>query len=422
MKALSNATNSKCLKSLLVLALLSSGLSFPTHAQAQGQISTASGGGSTGGGSTIDARMVEDYRIKDVTKDKRFESILAFLKSLEERAPALAKAMRENLNGLVWYVVPAELNRLPQYKTGLSFNTDQTAFQAYGEVFISEKSLDEMTKIHSEASLFIHEILMAEALKQVSSADAATHARVRKTTDALLDGTSGNAFNEMLLSNGFQQMASNDVYSYNVIMQDTRESQQFGKAVIIARKGVRMTIYTCNDSVFESLKQKQIDENAVEPAGFSYIAAAAVHSKDCQISRPFMYVVTKNFKKLAKIALVGEEDKTEMKGSFIGGAVGTAIVAVIAKKEFAPLALWRALLGGAMLGGALGAEAGHAGGAVVAISKQSDMHFALSKADTPTQVTLISGNPDAYADQIFKGLDELVSRQLITRTSFKPLK
>lgn len=126
---------------------------------------SALAGGSTGGGNTVNRRLVEEYAIDDPRASlPDFQSLDRYLKVFSDRIPGCGETLRDIASapansGVTWYALPRKIRALPSSVTGLRFSTDQAAVQVEREIFLSSVELGKLSPETREL-LYLHEVLM----------------------------------------------------------------------------------------------------------------------------------------------------------------------------------------------------------------------------------------------------------------------
>ncbi|MGZ3696294.1 MAG: hypothetical protein ACXWQO_20055 [Bdellovibrionota bacterium] len=118
------------------------------------------GGDNSGGGNTINHKLVEKYVHEDPSDIKGYNELQARIAKIRETFPALADSIKEHLGEMDWYVVPKTISQLPASKTGLHFTTEQPIYQTSSEIFISEEALKKMST-EELGDAFTHEGVMS---------------------------------------------------------------------------------------------------------------------------------------------------------------------------------------------------------------------------------------------------------------------
>lgn len=117
------------------------------------------GGGSDGGANSVNYKLVEEYN-KDVSDLKGYELFREKIELLKKELPGFAGFLEEQAEKMHWYVLPHNITTLPEEKTGLSFLTEQMAFQTKTEIFIDEAGYYRLSPMGS-AQLITHESAMS---------------------------------------------------------------------------------------------------------------------------------------------------------------------------------------------------------------------------------------------------------------------
>jgi len=149
------------------------------------------GVGNTGGGSTIDGKLVESYK-KDLKDLPGYLSVVApILFNLKQKLPGLGDLFSQTTTHLRFYVIPRKLHHLAEKITGLPFPADQTAIQKYNAVWIDQLNFQAMHKKVSgdreQGKLLIHEIALGAGLSVWEDDADKIMTVIYATTDALYD-------------------------------------------------------------------------------------------------------------------------------------------------------------------------------------------------------------------------------------------
>jgi hypothetical protein len=125
------------------------------------------GGDNSGGGNTLNQKLIEQYYVDDLASIPGGANFEARMAKVRQLLPTLGDAMQSRLGEMDWYLIPAKISQLPAEKTGLHFNTEQPIYQTRNEVFVSESGLKAMDQ-NQIGALFIHEGVMALHEKKFS--------------------------------------------------------------------------------------------------------------------------------------------------------------------------------------------------------------------------------------------------------------
>lgn len=132
----------------------------------------------SGGGNTVNYRLVEKYAIDRPETLRGFAELKTRIAQIRKTFPTLAIAIESRLKEMEWYLVPQKISTLPRNQTGLHFTTEQPAYQTRTELFLSETALKKMERVEI-GDVLLHEGVMA--LQRDKSADL-----VRPVTARLL--------------------------------------------------------------------------------------------------------------------------------------------------------------------------------------------------------------------------------------------
>lgn len=146
------------LKGLLLISLIT--MSVPALAE--------KGGDGSGGGNTLNHKLVEKYVHKNPSDIPGYKELQARIEQIRKTFPSLALMIENRLKEVDWYVIPKKITELPAEKTGLFFATNQAAYQTRTEIFLSEPAIKKMLP-KELGDLFVHEGIMA--LQEKKSAD-----------------------------------------------------------------------------------------------------------------------------------------------------------------------------------------------------------------------------------------------------------
>lgn len=114
---------------------------------------------STGGGSVIQGKAVDDY-IYDIRELPAFNNYLVpLIEDLKVNYPELAGDFYHIINERDWYFLPTTLDQIAKNILGIYARTDQVALQDVNKILFDSKKFDEMSDL-DQAILIVHEILM----------------------------------------------------------------------------------------------------------------------------------------------------------------------------------------------------------------------------------------------------------------------
>ncbi len=136
--------------------------------------SANSGSEGVGGGNTLGGKMIEHY-YRDFSSipgsGEAFVDVLEKIilqDSTENGCVNAAKRMKNEINSIIWYLIPTTFKEQSQHITGLPFQSDQLAVthrisSSSAEVFIDETMFAKLNN-GEKTTLFIHELEMARQL------------------------------------------------------------------------------------------------------------------------------------------------------------------------------------------------------------------------------------------------------------------
>jgi hypothetical protein len=157
----------------------------------------AAGGANGGGGNTINGKPAESYG-KKITEFSSYNNLIApKLRVLQSLLPDFAKSVAKIANSQVFYVLPRGFENIGEERTGLHFETEQSAIQCHSEVFFNEKVFNNMLE-SERADILLHEILLGAVINDIflkpspaytstacSKLGAEEHSRVRKSVNVI---------------------------------------------------------------------------------------------------------------------------------------------------------------------------------------------------------------------------------------------
>jgi hypothetical protein len=134
----------------------------PSAPRSQGTVDSG------GGGNTYEGRPLESY-IQKITDLPAYKNQIAPILANLESNNRLAMAFTSMVEGKTWYLIPGDLNKLPDTKIGSAVATEQAALQDFKQVWLNTKIFDAM-KEDDQAKLILHEILIGLRILQFDSA------------------------------------------------------------------------------------------------------------------------------------------------------------------------------------------------------------------------------------------------------------
>jgi len=116
------------------------------------------GTGDYGGGNGIDGKPLESFKINlsNLVEGKKVNQII---ETVYKIYPQLASDMKYIVEARQWFLIPVELNKIPEQVIGVGFKTEQLAIQSRREIWISDIYFSKM-KSEDKVNLIIHEIMM----------------------------------------------------------------------------------------------------------------------------------------------------------------------------------------------------------------------------------------------------------------------
>lgn len=140
----------------------------------QGKGGGAGGGGQNrgtgdgGGGNVCKGRPIESYAF-DVKATPAFQK---YIKPIFDETAAnkddFFRLLSFVMESKAWYLIPCELNKLPDEKIGSAVKTEQAAIQTFTEVWNYKPLVEAMSEL-DQAQLFWHEIFMGIKLLKFES-------------------------------------------------------------------------------------------------------------------------------------------------------------------------------------------------------------------------------------------------------------
>lgn len=126
------------------------------------------GGGDTGGGAGRDGRPLEDF-IVNIQEDEDFRTILMpLILKIDKIHSRLAADLLHISKERSWFKIDVSLEKIPAFKMGVYFPTDQMALQNKKEVWIDNLIFTKMTS-QNRAKLLLHELIMGIRLLEFAS-------------------------------------------------------------------------------------------------------------------------------------------------------------------------------------------------------------------------------------------------------------
>lgn len=165
------------------------------------------GGVDGGGGNGLSGKPLESYQV-DLKSVPEFQKFIApVIRNLKRSFPHLAADMNYLSREREWYFVPVSLRKIPSFKLGTYFATDQIAIQNKSEIWVDAGLYQKMDE-EGRARLIMHEMLMGVRILNFTSelekcfaaaAGADSDAAYREGRKACLkkfkvDSDLGNAF------------------------------------------------------------------------------------------------------------------------------------------------------------------------------------------------------------------------------------
>lgn len=129
---------------------------------APSQIEHVDGGVDGGGGNGVEGKPLESYR-RDISTISGYSLLYdKVILPLRTKLPHLAADLLHVGSERSWYLIPVRLNRIPSFKIGVNFKTDQLAIQNLSEIWLDEQ-LYPANQV-DQAALLLHELLMGVRL------------------------------------------------------------------------------------------------------------------------------------------------------------------------------------------------------------------------------------------------------------------
>lgn len=121
-----------------------------------------------GGGNGVNGKPLESYRV-EITQLPAYQRLHEkILSKIVDRFPKLAADFLHITLERSWYFVPVPLRKLPAYKIGVSFKTDQFALQKLKEIWFDKLAFDKMSEDDQE-TLLLHELVMGVRLLEFTN-------------------------------------------------------------------------------------------------------------------------------------------------------------------------------------------------------------------------------------------------------------
>lgn len=134
-----------------------------------------SGNEGGGGGTTLDYRLIEEYRRDIKTLPAWINIIAPVLQSWKRRFPGMETFLNDSYRSMKFYFVPVTLNEISEKVTGIPFRGQQTAVQCGGVVFVNSNLFDEQYKRtksrRGQAGLLIHELALNAKMQALLNCD-----------------------------------------------------------------------------------------------------------------------------------------------------------------------------------------------------------------------------------------------------------
>jgi hypothetical protein len=121
-----------------------------------------------GGGNGVQGKPLESFQV-DLNSVSAFQKLrLNVINKLAPRLPRLAADLLHIAEERTWYIIPIELKKLPSFKIGTFFPTEQYALQGTKEVWMSDLYFSDM-KPKDQQKLILHELLMGVRLLEFTN-------------------------------------------------------------------------------------------------------------------------------------------------------------------------------------------------------------------------------------------------------------
>ncbi|MGZ3655049.1 MAG: hypothetical protein ACXVCS_05825 [Bdellovibrionota bacterium] len=172
-------------------------------------------GGSTGGGNTVNHQLVEDYAVTDSAAEiPDFSQLDRYLHVISDRIPGCGNELHQiaypdpnNVDGVVWYLIPAKISQLPSSVSGLDFSSDQPAKQSDKEIFLSATEIEGLSP-QSRGELYLHEVLMMNQADKDGEAVRKLMIYLKRTNYSPSDQSLKNVMGQLKFSCGRYQTVS----------------------------------------------------------------------------------------------------------------------------------------------------------------------------------------------------------------------
>ncbi len=146
---------------------------------------TAVGPSGSGGGNTLDNKMIESYAEPIESFDDYGSWLKPLIENLKYEMPGLGRLIERGATRAIWYLIPRNFPKLPPEKTGLYFDTDQTGYQLNCEVFIQKRRFRKLPQNEKRKFLVHESIECAIAAATGRDPDPQIMALIRKIGIAL---------------------------------------------------------------------------------------------------------------------------------------------------------------------------------------------------------------------------------------------
>lgn len=139
------------------------------HDVVPSQQSQPQGGVDGGGGNGVNGKPLESYAVKLSTLSEYSEDIVPLMKEIRNSFPELNADFQYLVGSRGWYFVPVSLDKIPSFRIGAYFPTDQLAYQTRGSVWLDDILYQKMDRA-GKVKLLLHELLMGvRILEQLNS-------------------------------------------------------------------------------------------------------------------------------------------------------------------------------------------------------------------------------------------------------------
>lgn len=115
---------------------------------------------STGGGNGVNGKPLESYAVSIEANADYKTHIAPIIAQVVKKFPRFASDLIHISVDRRWYLIPVDLDKIPQERIGVAFAVDQLALQSRAAVWIDDKLFAKMPEGEDRAKLLLHELVM----------------------------------------------------------------------------------------------------------------------------------------------------------------------------------------------------------------------------------------------------------------------